>query len=35
MAKLAYEKYKIGNTEDVAYFEPFYLKDFKITKPNS
>jgi tRNA threonylcarbamoyladenosine biosynthesis protein TsaB len=33
MAKLAYEKYKMGNTEDVAYFEPFYLKDFKITKP--
>jgi tRNA threonylcarbamoyladenosine biosynthesis protein TsaB len=35
MAKLAYEKYKIGNTEDVAYFEPFYLKDFKITKPKA
>jgi tRNA threonylcarbamoyladenosine biosynthesis protein TsaB len=35
MAKLAYEKHKIGNTEDVAYFEPFYLKDFKITKPQA
>jgi len=32
MAKLAYQKYKIGNTEDVAYFEPFYLKDFMVTK---
>lgn len=28
MAGLSYAKYKIGNTEDVAYFEPFYLKDF-------
>ena len=35
MAALAYHKYKIGNTEDVAYFEPFYLKDFKITKPKA
>jgi tRNA threonylcarbamoyladenosine biosynthesis protein TsaB len=28
MAVLSYDKYKIGDTEDVAYFEPFYLKDF-------
>ncbi|TPV35830.1 tRNA (adenosine(37)-N6)-threonylcarbamoyltransferase complex dimerization subunit type 1 TsaB [Paucihalobacter ruber] len=35
MAKLAYQKYKIGNTEDVAYFEPFYLKDFMVTKPKA
>ncbi|WP_081208711.1 tRNA (adenosine(37)-N6)-threonylcarbamoyltransferase complex dimerization subunit type 1 TsaB [Salegentibacter sediminis] len=25
----AMEKYKISDTEDVAYFEPYYLKDFK------
>lgn len=31
MAKLSYEKYKINDTEDVAYFEPFYLKDFVVT----
>lgn len=28
MSKLAEAKYKISDTEDVAYFEPFYLKDF-------
>lgn len=28
MAALSFEKYKTGNTADVAYFEPFYLKDF-------
>lgn len=28
MARLAYAKYKISDMEDVAYFEPFYLKDF-------
>jgi len=32
MVKLSYFKYKIGDIEDVAYFEPFYLKDFLITK---
>jgi len=31
MPALAYPKYKISNIEDVAYFEPFYLKDFLIT----
>ncbi|WP_047548149.1 tRNA (adenosine(37)-N6)-threonylcarbamoyltransferase complex dimerization subunit type 1 TsaB [Psychroserpens sp. Hel_I_66] len=35
MGKLAYEKYKIGDTEDVAYFEPFYLKDFIALKPKT
>lgn len=35
MAELAYVKYKISDTEDVAYFEPFYLKDFLITKPKA
>lgn len=28
MAVLAEHKYKIGDIEDVAYFEPFYLKEF-------
>jgi tRNA threonylcarbamoyladenosine biosynthesis protein TsaB len=28
MAPLSYDKYKISDTVDVAYFEPFYLKDF-------
>lgn len=28
--KLAWEKYQQKAFEDVAYFEPFYLKDFKI-----
>jgi len=30
MIALAYDKYKISDTEDVAYFEPYYLKDFKV-----
>ena len=30
MATIAFEKYKKGQFEDVAYFEPFYLKDFII-----
>lgn len=29
MVRLAEDKYKISDTEDVAYFEPFYLKEFK------
>ena len=28
MGKLAYDKYKKNDIEDVAYFEPFYLKEF-------
>lgn len=28
MAALSFEKYKKSDTVDVAYFEPFYLKDF-------
>jgi len=35
MATLAYTKYKKNDIEDVAYFEPFYLKDFLITKPKN
>ena len=30
MVKLSYIKYKKNDTEDVAYFEPFYLKDFIV-----
>ncbi|XCF06715.1 tRNA (adenosine(37)-N6)-threonylcarbamoyltransferase complex dimerization subunit type 1 TsaB [Tamlana crocina] len=32
MSHLAYEKFKQNDTEDVAYFEPFYLKDFVALK---
>ncbi|WP_299551857.1 tRNA (adenosine(37)-N6)-threonylcarbamoyltransferase complex dimerization subunit type 1 TsaB [Seonamhaeicola sp.] len=35
MSGLAYDKYKISDTEDVAYFEPYYLKDFVAIKPKS
>lgn len=31
MSKLSFEKFKIKDFEDVAYFEPFYLKDFVVT----
>jgi tRNA threonylcarbamoyladenosine biosynthesis protein TsaB len=34
MAQLASESYKDSKFEDVAYFEPFYLKDFVAGKPN-
>jgi tRNA threonylcarbamoyladenosine biosynthesis protein TsaB len=32
MGLLAYNKYKISDFEDVAYFEPYYLKDFVAIK---
>lgn len=32
MSALSYEKFSKNDFEDVAYFEPFYLKDFLITK---
>lgn len=32
MSALSYEKFLKNDFEDVAYFEPFYLKDFLITK---
>src|SRR5690606_28929336 len=35
MSMLAYNKYKISDFEDVAYFEPYYLKDFVALKPKS
>jgi len=31
MSSLSYEKYKKNDTVDVAYFEPYYLKDFIMT----
>ncbi|WP_452601057.1 tRNA (adenosine(37)-N6)-threonylcarbamoyltransferase complex dimerization subunit type 1 TsaB [Pontimicrobium sp. MEBiC06410] len=33
MSTLAYNKYKKNDIEDVAYFEPYYLKDFVALKP--
>lgn len=33
MGLLAYKKFKISAFEDVAYFEPYYLKDFVALKP--
>lgn len=35
MASIAFEKYKKEIFEDVAYFEPFYLKDFIATTPKN
>lgn len=32
MSKLSFEKYKKSDFVDVAYFEPFYLKDFVLNK---
>lgn len=33
MHDLSYEKFRRNDFEDVAYFEPFYLKDFVPTQP--
>lgn len=33
MAEISLQKLKKGDLEDVAYFEPFYLKDFVAKKP--
>ena len=35
MSKLSYEKLKKNDIEDVAYFEPYYLKDFIALKPST
>lgn len=35
MSMLAYLKHKKSDTEDVAYFEPYYLKDFVALKQKS
>jgi tRNA threonylcarbamoyladenosine biosynthesis protein TsaB len=32
MVKLSYEKHKVNNTENLANFEPFYLKNFIATQ---
>ncbi len=32
MSTLSFEKFQNNDFEDVAYFEPFYLKDFMLTK---
>ncbi|MFV5700588.1 tRNA (adenosine(37)-N6)-threonylcarbamoyltransferase complex dimerization subunit type 1 TsaB [Flavobacterium sp. XS2P12] len=31
MSLLSFEKFRLNDTVDVAYFEPYYLKDFMIT----
>jgi tRNA threonylcarbamoyladenosine biosynthesis protein TsaB len=33
LAELSYQKFRSQRFEDVAYFEPFYLKDFLIKEP--
>jgi tRNA threonylcarbamoyladenosine biosynthesis protein TsaB len=33
--RMAYEKYLAKELEDVAYWEPYYLKDFVVQKPKS
>ena len=35
MSLLGYNKYKKNDIEDVAYFEPYYLKDFIALKPKT
>ena len=35
MSQLSEKKYKKSDIEDVAYFEPFYLKDFIAIKPKA
>ncbi|MBO3700876.1 tRNA (adenosine(37)-N6)-threonylcarbamoyltransferase complex dimerization subunit type 1 TsaB [Roseivirga sp. E12] len=35
IGQLAFEKYQKEQFEDVAYFEPFYLKEFKATTPKA
>ena len=34
MSKISFDKYQINDTVDVAYFEPYYLKDFMMTTPS-
>ncbi len=35
MAALSHKKFKAGDFEDVAYFEPYYLKDFILQRKKS
>jgi tRNA threonylcarbamoyladenosine biosynthesis protein TsaB len=34
MSKISYDKYQKSDIVDVAYFEPYYLKDFMMTQPS-
>ena len=34
MSKISFNKYQISDTVDVAYFEPYYLKDFMMAPPS-
>ena len=34
MSKISYDKYQKSDIVDVAYFEPYYLKDFMMTLPS-
>jgi tRNA threonylcarbamoyladenosine biosynthesis protein TsaB len=34
MSKISYDKYQKSDTVDVAYFEPYYLKDFIMAPPS-
>ncbi|MHC0442153.1 tRNA (adenosine(37)-N6)-threonylcarbamoyltransferase complex dimerization subunit type 1 TsaB [Flavobacterium sp. 3-210] len=34
MSKISYDKYQKSDNVDVAYFEPYYLKDFMMTMPS-
>jgi tRNA threonylcarbamoyladenosine biosynthesis protein TsaB len=33
MSTISFDKFKINDIVDVAYFEPYYLKDFMVTTP--
>lgn len=35
LSSIAFEKFKSGEFVDLAYFEPYYLKDFIATKPKN
>ena len=35
IGKLAFDKFQEKDFENTAYFEPYYLKDFMVTKPKS
>jgi len=35
MSELSFAKFKVSDFEDVAYFEPYYLKDFIAIKPKN
>ncbi|MTI20763.1 tRNA (adenosine(37)-N6)-threonylcarbamoyltransferase complex dimerization subunit type 1 TsaB [Fulvivirga sp. RKSG066] len=35
VGRLAYQRYIKNQFEDLAYFNPFYLKDFRVTKPKA